>query len=168
MGKHKQTETSKNHPASVAGEYSLVVNGATLSAMPGLLVNLDVPDIERAIDFSTRGLGLRAGRRFDDGFVELLGADAPLYLLLKSSGSSPFAAARVARDYERHWTPVHLDFVVDDLDAALSRAQSAGATLEGDISEHAYGRLALCADPFGHGFCLLEFRGRGYGELTTL
>ncbi len=26
-------------------------------------------------------------------------------------------------------------------------------------------RLAILADPFGNGFCLLEFRGRGYDEL---
>jgi predicted enzyme related to lactoylglutathione lyase len=57
--------------------------------------------------------------------------------------------------------------VVDDLEAALARARAAGATLEGEVSEHAYGRLALCADPFGHGFCLLELRGRGYDELIA-
>src|SRR5689334_18805280 len=98
--------------------------------MPQLLVNLDVPDVERAIDFYTRGLGLRVGRRFDAGFVELLGGDAPIYLLQKDAGSVPHAAAQAGRSYRRHWTPVHLDFVVDDLDAALVRAQSAGAALE--------------------------------------
>ena len=41
------------------------------------------------------------------------------------------------------------------------------AALEGAPSEHAYGRLALLSDPFGHGFCLLEFRGNGYDELLS-
>lgn len=131
-----------------------------------LLVNLDVDDIERAVDFYTKGLGLAVGRRFDNGFVELLGAQAPIYLLLKAANSKPFEAARAERSYARHWTPVHLDFVVQDLDTALERALGAGARLEGAPSEHAYGRLALLADPFGHGFCLLEFRGKGYDELT--
>jgi predicted enzyme related to lactoylglutathione lyase len=134
--------------------------------MPRLLVNLDVFDIERAATFYEEGLGLRVGRRFDAGFVELLGGDVPIYLLAKDAGSRPFAGAEAGRDYARHWTPVHLDFVVEDLDAALARARRAGARLEEAVSEHAYGRLALCSDPSGHGFCLLELRGRGYDELV--
>ncbi|HYP90317.1 MAG TPA: VOC family protein [Polyangiaceae bacterium] len=130
-----------------------------------LLVNLDVPDIERAVAFYTDGLGLRVGRRFDDAFVELLGAGVPIYLLTKDAGSAPFDGAPRGRDYAPHWTPVHLDFVVDDVDAARERAERAGAALEGPVTEHAYGRLALCRDPFGHGFCLLQLKGRGYDEL---
>ncbi|EAU69984.1 glyoxalase/bleomycin resistance protein/dioxygenase [Stigmatella aurantiaca DW4/3-1] len=71
------------------------------------------------------------------------------------------------RSYRRHWTPVHLDFVVTDLDAAVQRARSAGATVEKEIEETKWGRIALLADPFGHGLCLLEFRGRGYDELLA-
>jgi predicted enzyme related to lactoylglutathione lyase len=135
--------------------------------MPQLLINLDVPDVERALEFYTRGLGLRVGRRFDDAFVELLGAQAPLYLLVKAEKSPAFDGAERGRDYARHWTPVHLDFVVDDLDAALALALAAGAKLEAAVSQHAYGRLALCSDPFGHGFCLLQFQGAGYDELEN-
>jgi lactoylglutathione lyase len=126
---------------------------------------LDVDDIESAVRFYTEGLMLTVGRRFDREFVELLGAGTPIYLLGKSAGSKPFAGALQGRGYSRHWTPVHLDFVVEDLDASLARAVAAGATLEGPPSEHAYGRLALLSDPFGHGFCLLQFKGRGYDEL---
>ncbi|HET9954653.1 MAG TPA: VOC family protein [Polyangiaceae bacterium] len=134
--------------------------------MPRILINLDVDDVERAIRFYTEAFDLRLGRRFDAEFVELIGAEAPIYLLAKANGSQPFKSASVGRDYGRHWTPMHLDFVVENLDAALARAQAAGARVESEISEHAYGRLVLCSDPFGHGFCLLEFRGRGYGELV--
>jgi predicted enzyme related to lactoylglutathione lyase len=70
------------------------------------------------------------------------------------------------RDYQRHWTPVHLDFVVSDIRRAIERARAAGATLERDVTTHAYGKLALLADPFGNGFCLLEFTGRGYDEIA--
>jgi predicted enzyme related to lactoylglutathione lyase len=133
--------------------------------MPRVLLNLDVDDIERAVQFYTQALELHVGRRFDSGFVELLGAEAPLYLLLKSSGSAPFEGAPRTRDYARHWTPLHLDFVVADLDSALARALAAGAVLEVAPSQHAYGRLALLHDPFGHGFCLLQFQGKGYDEL---
>jgi catechol 2,3-dioxygenase-like lactoylglutathione lyase family enzyme len=135
--------------------------------MAKLLVNLDVDDIERAIRFYTEGLSLRVGRRFDEGFVELIGAEVPIYLLSKAAGSPPFAGAEQPRSYTRHWTPLHLDFVVPDIDAAIARTVAAGARLESEVSEHAYGKLALLSDPFGHGFCLLEFEGRGYGELAS-
>lgn len=133
--------------------------------MPRILLNLDVDDMERAVAFYTGALQLRVGRRFDDGFVELVGAEAPLYLLLKAPGTEPFERAEQMRSYQRHWTPLHLDFVVSDLDAALARALAAGAALEGPPSRHRYGRLALLHDPFGHGFCLLQFEGKGYDEL---
>jgi len=132
--------------------------------MTRVLINLDVADLERGAAFYTQALGLRIGRRFD-GFVELLGAEAPIYLLQKEAGTPPFAGAEPARSYARHWTPLHLDFVVTDLDAAVARALAAGAVLEATPSRHAYGRLALLHDPFGHGFCLLQFEGKGYDEL---
>lgn len=133
--------------------------------MARLLINIDVDDMERAVAFYTAAFELHVGRRFDGGFVELLGAEAPFYLLKKDSNTAPFPGAESGRSYARHWTPFHLDLVVADLDAALSRAVAAGATVESPPSEHAYGRLALLADPFGHGFCLLEFIGKGYDEL---
>jgi catechol 2,3-dioxygenase-like lactoylglutathione lyase family enzyme len=130
-----------------------------------ILVNVDVDDLEKGTRFYCEGLGLRVGRRFD-GWVELVGAEAPIYLLPKAAGSEAFPKG-VKRSYARHWTPVHLDFVVNDIRAATKRALDAGATLERDVTTHAYGKLALMADPFGNGFCLLEFTGRGYDEITV-
>jgi predicted enzyme related to lactoylglutathione lyase len=135
--------------------------------MASVLINIDVDDMERAVAFYTAAFDLTLGRRFDGGFVELLGAEAPFYLLKKPAGGAPFQGAAATRSYARHWTPLHLDWVVDDLDAALERALAAGAKLEQPATDHAYGRLALLGDPFGHGFCLLEFRGRGYDELPV-
>src|SRR5439155_1741499 len=91
-------------------------------------------------------------------------AAAPMARLLiaEKPGTAPIPVAGSLRDYRRHWTPVHLDWPVAELDAAVGRAQAAGATLEGGIREKKWGRLAILADPFGNGFCLLEFRGRGY------
>ena len=133
--------------------------------MARILINLDVNDLERAVAFYTQAFELRVGRHFEAGFVELLGAEAPIYLLLKAASSEPFPRAEQVRSFTRHWTPLHLDFVVTDLDAALTRALAAGAVLESGPSQHAYGRLALLHDPFGHGFCLLQFAGKGYDEL---
>ena len=130
-----------------------------------LLVNIDVDDLEKATAFYCDGLGLRVGRRFE-GWRELVGGSSPIYLLPKKNGTPVSPASKQARDYSRHWTPVHLDFEVDDIDAAMKRALAAGATLERDVSMHAYGKLALLADPFGNGFCLLQFTGRGYDEIV--
>lgn len=130
-----------------------------------LLLNIDVPEIGTAEAFYTAAFGLRAGRRFGADGVELLGLEAPLYLLAKAEGS--IGAAETQRTYARHWTPVHGDLSVDDLDAALARAIAAGAVQEGATRDAAWGRLVQIADPYGHGWCLIEFRGRGYDEIAT-
>jgi predicted enzyme related to lactoylglutathione lyase len=136
--------------------------------MIGVLANVDVDDLARAEAFYCLGLGLRPGRRFGKTGVELIGGSSPIYLLEKASGTLASGNAAQRRDYSRHWTPVHLDFVVEDVDAAVERALSAGAALEGKVTTHAWGRIALLADPFGHGFCLIEFRGRGYDEIAEV
>lgn len=93
------------------------------------LVNLDVDDLAKAVGFYAAAFGLTVGRRFGPHAVEMLGGAAPIYLLAGKPGSHANAAGDVRR-YERHWTPVHLDFVVEDIDAAVARAVAAGATLE--------------------------------------
>lgn len=135
--------------------------------MASLLINVDVPDLERGIDFYTRAFGLRLARRLGPDFAELLGVGPPIYLLQNATGTGPFKGATTPRDYARHWTPVHLDFVVDDLDAALAQATAAGAVQESEPSEHPYGRLVLLSDPFGHGICLLQFSDRGYDAICS-
>ena len=133
--------------------------------MPELLVNVDVPDLETALAFYCSALGLKVGRRFD-GAAELLGSTAPVYLLAKPAGTPAASTTAETRRYGRHWTPVHLDFVVADLERAVSRAQSAGAVVEIGIRESSWGRIANLCDPFGNGFCLLQFTGRGYDEIA--
>ncbi len=134
--------------------------------MARLIVNVDVDDLERAIRFYTGALELRVGRRFGGAGVELVGAEAPIYLLVAAPGSAPFPGAASRRDYGRHWTPVHLDFAVDDFAAAVARAAAEGARVELPIAQHPYGKLAVLADPFGHGLCFLQFEGRGYDEIA--
>ncbi len=132
-----------------------------------LRVCIDVDDLDKGISFYTQGLGLSLGRRFGDKAAELLGGSAPIDILAKPAGSAATASGTALRDYRRHWTPVHLDFVVTELATAVQRAQAHGATLEQDIKEQEWGRIAILVDPFGHGVCLLEFTGRGYDELTS-
>jgi len=135
--------------------------------MMQLLVNVDVDDIERAIEFYRAAFGLHLGRRLFGGSVaEMLGASSMIYLLAKPAGTLPSRQASSARDYHRHWTPVHLDFEVVDIDAAVERAVAAGARLENEPRSFNWGRLAMLSDPFGHGFCLLQFTDRGYDAVA--
>ena len=96
----------------------------------------------------------------------MLGGPAPIYLLAKATGTPASETTSQCRSYQRHWTPVHLDFVVDQIEPAVERAVSAGARIENPISTHEWGKLALMVDPFGHGFCFVQFLGRGYDEIT--
>jgi predicted enzyme related to lactoylglutathione lyase len=135
--------------------------------MARILVNIDVDDLERAVAFYSAAFDLTPARRFGDAVTEMVGAEAAVYLLRKSPGTAPFPGGAEARSYARHWTPVHLDFVVDDLEVALARAVGAGARTEGEVGNHDWGRIAYLCDPFGHGFCLIQMSGRGYDEIAT-
>jgi predicted enzyme related to lactoylglutathione lyase len=132
-----------------------------------VLINVDVPDIESAVAFYAGAFGLSVKRRFggQEG-AELAGWPVPLFLLRKDAGTTGTAAPDARRTYERHWTPVHLDVVVDDIDAALSRAVDAGAVIEQGVRTAVWGKIAVLADPFGHGLCLIEFLNRGYDEIA--
>jgi predicted enzyme related to lactoylglutathione lyase len=131
------------------------------------LINIDVPDLDAAIAFYQRATGLRLARRLFEGTVaELTGASVRIFLLQKEAGSSPVPDASLSRDYRRHWTPVHLDLVVPELDVATEKAIAAGAILEGPIHSFVWGRQACLSDPFGHGFCLLQWRAGGYDAVA--
>ena len=123
---------------------------------------IDVPNLQEGLAFYTAALGLRVGRRKGDVWAEMLGASAPLDLLANAPGTQATSGTGALRDYGRHWTPVHFDVVVQDLEASLSRALAAGATLDREVQQRAWGRMANLADPFGNGFCLLAFEGKGY------
>jgi predicted enzyme related to lactoylglutathione lyase len=129
-----------------------------------LLVNIDVPDLAAAVAFYADVFGLVVSRRLGPEAAEFAGWPLRVYLLHKPAGSVGAAVDR--RRYDRHWTPVHLDVVVDNLNAALERALTAGARAETAIRT-ACGRIVGLVDPFGHGLCLIEFLGRGYDEIAA-
>jgi predicted enzyme related to lactoylglutathione lyase len=132
-----------------------------------LTINVDVDDLRRAIDFYTRAFGLTVARTlFGATIAELRGGPCPIFLLEKPAGGRAAEALAAKRDYTPHWTPVHLDFIVDALDPALARAVAAGAVHEGPVTTHVWGRLALLRDPFGHGVCLIEWNPAGYDDVT--
>ena len=123
-------------------------------------IGIDVPDLEAGIRFYCTAFGFAEKSRPVAGLAVLEGAATQLCLLEKPAGSQPAPAAQGLRGYQRHWTPVHLDFHVDDLRQALAQAEGAGARREQLFENTEHGSAAFCSDPFGHGFCLLERRPR--------
>src|SRR3954464_12614734 len=112
-----------------------------------LIVNIDVPELEPAVEFYTRALGLTRSRTLDDDTAELTGASATIYLLRKQAGTPAVQVPPIERGYARHWTPVHFDVVVPDVDAAAGRALAAGAKQEtGHVDWHG-SRCMSFSDP---------------------
>ena len=132
--------------------------------MNRIIVNIDVPELEPAIAFYTAALGLTHARTLDDDVAELTGASATIYLLRKPAGSAAVQSPPVARDFGRHWTPVHFDVVVDDVDAAARRAIAAGARPETGHVDWKGSRCVSFGDPFGHGFCFIQFEHGTYAD----
>nr|AIA16701.1 Glyoxalase-like domain protein [uncultured bacterium]AIA17081.1 Glyoxalase-like domain protein [uncultured bacterium] len=137
--------------------------------MPGIeggkvrtIVNIDVPDLVPAIRFYRAALGLRLARLIEDDVAELSGASSTVYLLKHPAGSDATHGASPPRSYARHWTPVHIDFVVDDIEAAARQAIAAGAIQESELVEWRGSKCVTFSDPFGHGFCVIEFEGGTY------
>lgn len=132
-----------------------------------VIVNIDVPDLGRAIDFYTRALGLHLSRTIEQDVAELGGASSAIYLLQSPAGSHPARTHPFARHYSRHWTPVHMDFVVDDVMKAAQGALEAGAIQESECVEWKGSKCITFSDPFGNGFCIIEFEGKTYGADTA-
>lgn len=129
-----------------------------------ILINIDVPELGPAIDFYRAALGLSLTRVIDDDVAELTGASSVLYLLQKPAGSSPAKNLTEVRQYARHWTPIHFDFVVDNVEEAAKRAVCAGARQESTCVEWMGSKCISLSDPFGHGFCVIEFAGESYRD----
>lgn len=124
--------------------------------MISMSVSIDVPNMAEGVRFYADAFGFTQVAAPVPGVVVMAAGDARICLLEKRAGSQPSPRTQDQRRYERHWTPVHLDFHVDDLRAALAHAVAAGAIEEQVFENPEHGSAAFCGDPFGHGFCLIE------------
>jgi predicted enzyme related to lactoylglutathione lyase len=127
---------------------------------------IDVTAAEPAIAFYCDGLGLTVKRGLSPTWIELEGANLPIFLLASRPPIVDLGSRQVPRSFERHWTPVHLDFIVTDLDSVVARLIALGGSLDREIGVREYGRIAYMADPFGNGFDLIEFSGAGYDGIA--
>jgi uncharacterized glyoxalase superfamily protein PhnB len=126
-----------------------------------------VPNLDDGVQFYTTGLGFELQRTlFEKSVAELMLGDATIYLIEQKEGSRPYPGADLTRSFERHWTPIHLDVIVEDMSGAVAKAIKAGAVHAGETSSNSWGRLTAFSDPFGHGLCLVEFSDNGYDSVA--
>jgi predicted enzyme related to lactoylglutathione lyase len=123
-------------------------------------VSVDVPSLEEGLRFYGEAFGFTKSAEPFPGVAVLSAGEAKLLLLAKVPGSSPSPHSDEKRHYDRHWTPVHIDFHVDDFKGSLAKALAAGARQERLFDDPGRPAVAFCSDPFGHGFCLIENRKR--------
>jgi signal transduction histidine kinase/predicted enzyme related to lactoylglutathione lyase/FixJ family two-component response regulator len=121
------------------------LNTSTRQAAMNFLITLDTDNLEPVIRFYRAAFGISVGRRFGTCGVELLGGPAPLYLQAQTSGTRSMA------------DPRRLDWIVDDIAAAVQQATAAGARLATPIETSPAGQQAFMLDPFGHDFRFLTF-----------
>jgi predicted enzyme related to lactoylglutathione lyase len=118
-------------------------------------VSIDVPNIDEGVKFYRDALGFAEVRRPIPTYVILQCGDARIGLMEKAAGTRPAKGSDDVRRYERHWTPVHIDFDVDDFEGFLARAVNAGAIVEQKYEMTGRPPIAFCSDPFGNGFCVV-------------
>ena len=118
-------------------------------------VTIDVPQLEEGLKFYRDALGLAEVARPIATYVILKCGNGQIGLIEKPAGTKPAKGSADLRRYERHWTPVHIDFHVDDLESVLASVLKAGATCEQKFGGGEHPPIAFCSDPFGHGFCII-------------
>lgn len=118
-------------------------------------VAIDVPQLDEGLRFYRDALGLAEVARPIPTYVVLECGGSQIGLIEKSTGTKPAQGADDVCRYDRHWTPVHIDFHVGDFEIFLERALKAGAKCEQKREGGERPPIAFCSDPFGHGFCIV-------------
>ena len=118
-------------------------------------VSIDVSNLELAESLYTEALGCKKIRDQGADMVVLATENCDISLHEKEAGTKPLASSDVVRDYKRHWTPVHLDFLTENIDEVVKNILKLGGLHEGGESGD-WGSIAYCADPFGNGFCVIN------------
>lgn len=116
-------------------------------------VSVDVDDLEQATMFYENALSCTLKKRFSESWAVISIGELDFHLLEKKERS--IGAPNHKRDYGRHWTPVHLDFGVEDVESIANLVEQHGGVVEG-IEKGDAADIAFCADPYGNGFCLIR------------
>jgi predicted enzyme related to lactoylglutathione lyase len=116
---------------------------------------LDVPDLGAGLAFYAGVFGFTEVGRPIPGYAILEAGGQRLGLMRKDEGTRATPVEGTERHYARHWTPIHLDFHVEDFSTALDAIERLGGHHEAVHQVPGRRAIAFCSDPFGHGFCLL-------------
>lgn len=127
-------------------------------ARPSVHVSIDVPDLAAGLRFYGSVFGFVETARPFPTMAVLDANNVTVCMHQKAGGTASSAGSADARRYERHWTPVHLDLHVHDLDAVLSRVRAEGGQVERELRTQGPKPVAFCSDPFGNGFCVIGER----------
>lgn len=127
-------------------------------ARPRVNVSIDVPNLEQGLLFYREVFGFRETARPFPAMAIVDANNVTVCMHEKASGTKSSAASTATRDYARHWTPIHLDFHVDDLAAALEKVKEQGGAVEMEFRSEGPKPVAFCSDPFGNGFCVIGER----------
>ncbi len=118
-------------------------------------VSVDVPDLDAGLRFYAAVLGCVERARPFPTMAIVDAGNVTMCLHQRAAGTASSAASAEVRRYERHWTPVHRDLHVPDLDATLARVRAAGGAVEREFRTEGPRPVAFCSDPFGNGFCVI-------------
>ncbi len=121
--------------------------------MVKISVSIDVSNLKQAKTFYIEALGCKKLRDQGESMSVITTENCDIYLQQKDAGTKPTPLDLVERDYGRHWTPVHLDFLAENVDEIVEKVLKLGGHHEGGESGD-WGSIAFCADPFGNGFCV--------------
>jgi len=124
--------------------------------MVKISVSIDVSDLNKAVDFYVEALGCKKVREQGENMTVIAVDNCDIYLQEKAVGTKPLPTNNtIVRDYARHWSPVHLDFLCEDVEKLVANILKTGGSHEGGESGE-WGSIAYCADPFGNGFCVIN------------
>ncbi|MBK9033157.1 MAG: VOC family protein [Myxococcales bacterium] len=125
------------------------------SPRPTVHVSIDVPDLAAGLRFYQAVFGLTETARPFPTMAILDGNNVTVCIHQKTAGSRSSSTGDDVRRYDRHWTPVHLDLHVADLDTVLDQVRAEGGAIEHEFRTQGPRPTAFCSDPFGNGFCVI-------------
>ncbi len=131
---------------------------ATAIARPSVHLSIEVPNLEAGLRFYGKVFGFREKARPFPTMAILDANNLTVCMHEKAAGTKSSPGGHDVRRYERHWTPVHVDVHVEDLDAALEKLRAEGGLVENEFRTQGPKPVAFCSDPFGNGFCVIGER----------
>lgn len=129
---------------------------AAQAVRPSVHLSIDVPNLAQGLHFYSHVFGFIETARPFPTMAIVDANNLTVCIHEKPAGTTP--AGTDLRRYERHWTPVHIDIHVTDLDTVLDKVRAEGGVIEREFRNQGPRAVAFCSDPFGNGFCVIANR----------